>query len=174
MKKEIIIISDLWGAGNATWLNNFQHQLLSHYKIKFYDACKLGQIDTSQYEEAYLHQQFLDFGIDNAIDNLIRLEKEAKIFIGCSIGGVIAWKAALAGLPIEHLTAFSSTRLRKESDAPDCKFKLLYGKNDPNKPDLIWLEAFAKSKYQLIEGDHNIYQDKETVKQVLQELIPNG
>lgn len=170
MKKEIIIISDIWGAGNSTWLNNFQHELLGKYKIKFYDACRLGQIDINNYEEENLHQQFLDFGIENAVNNLIRIEKEPKIYITSSIGGVFVWQAALRGLPVDQLIAISPTRLRKETESPNIDFQLFFGKEDMNKPDLIWLEAFAKGKYSLVDGDHHIYGDKETVISILQSL----
>jgi len=171
LKKEVIIISDMWGAGRSNWLNNFQHGLLGDYKIKFYDACKLGQIDINPYEEENLHQQFLDFGIENAIKNLIRIEKEARTYITCSIGGVMAWKAALAGLPIERLIAISPTRLRLETETPNCNFQLFYGRDDESKPDLTWLEAYAKGRYRLLDGDHQLYKDKEIVQEVLNSLI---
>jgi len=172
LKKEVIIISDMWGAGKSTWLKNFQHALLADYKIKFYDACRLGQIDISQYEEENLHKQFIDSGIENGINNLIRIEKEPKIYITCSIGGIMAWKAAMAGLPIDQLIAISPTRLRMETDIPDCDFQLYFGKDDPHTPDLIWLEAFAKNRYQLMDGDHQIYGDNDVVEKILSTLIP--
>jgi len=130
-------------------------------------------LNISQYEEENLHKQFLDFGIDNAISNLIRIEKEAKIYITVSIGGVLAWKAAMAGLPIKQLIAVSPTRLREESENPDCDFQLYFGKEDPNKPDLIWLEAFAKNRYKLLDGDHHIYNDKDIVTQILSSFTPS-
>lgn len=171
MKKEIIIVSDLWGAGQSTWLNNFQHTLLGKYKIKFYDACKLGQIDTSNYEEDKLHEQFVAFGIDKAIANLIRIEKEPKTYIACSIGGVITWKAALEGLPVEKMIAISSTRLRMETKSPSCDFQLHYGKDDSNRPSEQWLNTFAKDRYQLMDGDHQIYTEKNLVVEILKELL---
>ncbi len=162
----------MWGAEKSAWLNNFQHALLSHYKIKFYDATKLGQLDPNRYgDEKSLHQAYIETGIDHGIQNLIRIEKEPQIYIACSIGGIMAWKAALEGLPIKKLIAISSTRLREESKSPNCDFQLFYGKDDSNKPSANWLNTFAKDKHEIINGDHDIYTDKEQVPYIIKSLL---
>ena len=69
--------------------------------------------------------------------------------LGFSIGGYIAWKAALEGLKVRNLTAVSATRLRFETTKPDCKIALIYGEHDTFQPSIDW--------YNRIELDKIIY-----------------
>lgn len=170
MKKEVSIVSDLWGIKKSDWLLPFQQQLSPNYTIKFYDACELGEIDLQFYEEKNIHQQFIEFGIEKAVSKLLRLEQQAQLYIGCSIGGLIAWKAALRGLPIEKLIAISATRLRKEKEKPSCPVQLYFGKQDPYQPSQNWYEQMGSAEIKILEGDHHIYKDPLTVKQILQDF----
>jgi len=112
MKKRIIIISDLWGLKDAQWLIHFQ-ELLNQYEIKIYDACQIGGVITKNLNQNEIHQQFLDFGIAKAAQHIFQSEHQSQIFIGCSIGGLIAWKAGLLGMPMEKLIAISSLLWRQ-------------------------------------------------------------
>lgn len=158
MKKEIIVISDLWGKSKSNWFDKYVEKLGDNYTLKYYDACLLGEVETEPYEQDQLHHQFVQFGINNAIDNLLELEKSNRIYIGCSVGGVIAWKAGLKGLPIEKLITISSTRLRKESKAPNCQLYNFFGNNDVHKPNSEWLNSSIYGATFIIDGSHDIYK----------------
>ncbi len=158
-KKELVILSDLWGSKQSEWLALFKALLSPKFDITFFDACKLGAVDTSLYSEDHLHRQFVDFGIETAVNNLLKLTHSPKIYIGCSIGGTIAWQAALKGLPVERLITISSTRLRKETTKPDCQMQLYFGKDDPYQPSLSWYKRMSIENFQILDGGHNIYKN---------------
>jgi len=169
MKQEVIIISDLWGAGRAEWYDLFQSRLEPIYNLTFYDACKLGEIDLTLYDQENLHKQFLDFGIDKAILALLDYHHKSCIYIGCSVGGVIAWKVARRGLPVEKLITISSTRLRKETESPDCVKYNFYGKGDQYKPSSDWLASTEMGHTTLLDGSHYIYKDADCIDFILQQ-----
>lgn len=130
----------------------------------------MGGVNTKFFNEQNLHKQFIDFGIDEAVQQLIHREKKQKVYIGCSVGGVIIYKAGLIGLPIEKLIAISSTRIRKEIIKPNFPHELYYGISDPYKPDPNWIKTMGISTT-LIDGDHGIYKQKEKVQKILSEFI---
>lgn len=167
MKKEIVIVSDLWGAEQSEWVDQFESALSETHTIKFYDSCELGEINIDRYEEKDIHRQFVEFGIEQAANKLFSLEKETKMFIGCSVGGVIAWKAGMLGMPIEQLIAISSTRLRKETYRPDFPITLYYGQADQFKPGPLWIENMGKDQVHILNGGHEIYKETEVVSMIL-------
>ncbi|MEM0993698.1 MAG: hypothetical protein AAF847_09050 [Bacteroidota bacterium] len=71
--KEIVVLSDLWGIGKSEWFMYYRKLMSVSYAIKFYDSCELGQINLTKYEEANIHEQFIKFGIQNAVDKLLEL-----------------------------------------------------------------------------------------------------
>ncbi len=167
MKPTLIILSDLWGAKRSSWLDNFQKTLGDDYKIKFYDACVLGEIDSSDDQEKNIHRQFIDFGIQKAVKKLLTLEKEPQMYLGCSVGGVILWKAGLQGLPIKKLLTISATRLRKEIEKPNCSVELYFGQEDSYQPDGNWFKNMKIKGHFIPRGGHDIYKDQLVVKQIL-------
>ncbi len=170
MKKEIILVSDLWGKRKADWLTNFERILLPSYDIKFYDACTLADIDNTIQDEKTRHNLFIHHGIQKATQKLLTLESSEKIYIGCSIGGVILWKAGLLGLRIEQLITISSTRLRKETTKPKCPIQMYFGALDTNNPNLAWFKRM-KSPYKIIEAHiHDLYKDEIVVAEILNNL----
>ncbi|MEQ9296969.1 MAG: hypothetical protein RIF33_00325 [Cyclobacteriaceae bacterium] len=170
MEKEIVILSDLWGTSHSHWIRHFRKGISSQYNIKFYDSCELGNIDVANLDEKIRHEQFINFGIQNAVNKLIELEKESKIYIGCSVGGVIAWKAGLAGLRIQELVTISSTRLRKETDKPNCPVRMYFGEFDKYKPDRDWLITINCTCEIIEGGNHDIYNDELVVSEILEKL----
>jgi len=170
MKKVINLVSDLWGIKQSAWVRPIQRALEPQYEVKFYDACELGEIDLTTYTEKALHQQFVDFGIKKAVRNLMDQKKNRELYIGCSVGGVIVWKAGLSGLPIQHLVAISATRLRKEKQQPNCPIKLYFGALDPYRPDAKWLDHM-NCDYEILEAEgHDLYRDSIIMKQILKDM----
>ena len=170
MKKVVNIVSDLWGIEKSVWVEPVRKELQNQYDVKFYDACELGEIDLSLYNENALHQQFVDFGIQKAVENLLSQKKDPACYIGCSVGGVIIWKAGLLGLPIQSLIAISSTRLRKEKQQPNCPIKLYFGAMDPYRPDAEWLDSMD-CEYKILEGvGHHLYHDQIIMSRIIQDI----
>ena len=67
MKKQLLILSDLWGIQKATYLPQYTALLQAKYNIQFIDCCQIGQVDTSNYTQENLHQQFINGGINLAV-----------------------------------------------------------------------------------------------------------
>ncbi len=171
MKARLIILSDLWGKEKSDWLEFYLKKLNSTFQIRFYNSCELAGIDKSDFREHKIHEQFVNGGIDKAVEQLIQKEKGKMNVLSFSVGGIIAWKAGLKGLDIGHLFAISSTRLRNETNKPKCNMHLYFGENDLYMPKDDWFEKM-NLKVKIIEkGEHEMYADYNVVNIICCELI---
>ncbi len=170
MKQRLILISDLWGQARSNWIHYYQASLESDFEVQYYDCCQLAGIDVTNLKEEAIHSQFVKNGINTAVQRLIKLEKGKVSILAFSIGGTIAWKAGLSGLEIEYLYAISSTRLRYETNKPNCGIKLYYGEKDRFKPDSEWLKNLGLDYKNTEDGDHLIYTDQEFSREVCKEI----
>jgi hypothetical protein len=172
MKPRLIILSDLWGWEQAQWEINYRNSLVSKYDITFYSCPELANIPTKNITEKTIHQQFLQGGIEKAVNRLIQEEREAVTILGFSIGGTIAWQASLQGLPTRSLLLISSTRLRLETQQPkDIPIDLYYGALDTNKPDETWFNNFNLNLTLLPHQKHEMYRSKEISKMICKQLL---
>ncbi|MEM6700223.1 MAG: alpha/beta hydrolase [Bacteroidota bacterium] len=167
MKPRLLLLSDLWGREKADWTTTYLKELSPYFECQYYDCCELGRVDKSVYEQERLHQQFVNGGIERAVRNLLDLEKKEVFILAFSIGGTIAWKAALKGLPIKQLWAISATRLRHEPERPSIPIHLIYGAKDDFRPSLNWLERMNVSYEIVAEQGHNLYYDHSYFSRVL-------
>lgn len=164
MKKNLVIISDLWGWQDAHWLDIYVELLQTNYEITLYDAQELANFpaDFSQ-SEASLHTAFTkQGGLKRAVEQLIARERHAEpmSILAFSIGGTIAWKAALAGLKAEDLHLVSATRLRYEIEQPPCPIALTYGQNDPYIPADNWFKKMRIIPQIITKKEHEFYTEK--------------
>jgi len=171
MKPKLIILSDLWGLKNGDWMKEYVTILETIFEIVVYDCCELGEIDTANYSEAKLHEQFVNGGIEKAVANLLPLEKEKINILAFSVGGTIAWKAGLKGLNVESLFAVSSTRLRYENEIPNGVIKLYFGENDGNKPTDDWFKKLSIDFEILKNKDHHFYTEKNFIRSICSEIL---
>jgi hypothetical protein len=169
--EKLIILSDLWGKEKSDWVNYYSKLLENYFEVKFYDCCDLGDIDKSEYSENNLHQQFVNGGIERAVQTLIQKEKEIDNVIGFSVGGYIAWKAGLSGLKIKRLFAMSSTRLRYENKKSSGIIELYFGENDRFKPDIDWFHMLEIQENFYTNEGHDFYRKKEIVEDVCNKII---
>ncbi|TRX35353.1 alpha/beta hydrolase [Flavobacterium sp. ZT3R18] len=171
MKPRLIILSDLWGKEKSDWVSNYVSLLKDKFEIQYHDCCELGAIDKTNYTEENLHSQFVNGGIETAVVHLLKAEKNQIDILAFSIGGTIAWKAALKGMNVRSLFAVSSTRLRYENEIPNGTIKLYYGENDSNKPDVNW---FAKHSidFEIIKNkEHDFYTEKDFATSICEEIL---
>lgn len=156
-KQRLIILSDIFGGENPKWISDYARILESKFEIKYYDVIKLAEIDASEVD---IHNQFINGGIERAVQNLLNLEREPVSVLGFSIGGTIVWKSVLRGLKCSQLIAVSSTRLRFETEVPNCKINLYYGELDLNTPKTEWF-LDLKIVNQIFEDQgHHLYLEK--------------
>lgn len=171
MKPKLVILSDLWGKEKSDWVSVYVKLLKDKFEIQFYDCCELGAVDKTDYTQENIHKQFLNGGIETAINNLLLLEKEKINILAFSIGGTIAWKAAIKGLNVGGLFAVSSTRLRYETQVPDCKIKLYFGQDDINKPDASWFEKHQIDFETVENKNHQLYLEKDFIHLICDEVL---
>lgn len=157
MKPKLLILSDLFGGENPKWVERYTNALECKFEIQYYDVLELANIDASNLSEAEIHNQFLNGGIDKAVVKLLELELEKVIILGFSIGGTIGWKASLLGLKTTYLCAISSTRLRYETESPNCLVQLYFGEKDPNKPGSQWFLDLNITNETLENCNHQLY-----------------
>jgi dienelactone hydrolase len=166
-KHKLLILTDLWGSHQNDWLQDYIQHLEDKFEISIYDSCQLAEIPEYIQSESERHQHFVNGGIEIAVQNLLQKEKEIVSILAFSIGGTIAWKAALSGLKVNRLTALSSTRLRYETETPNCEIKLIYGELDSNQPELEWFQN-KKIKMNLIEKQgHTFYREEKFINNIL-------
>ena len=171
MQPRLIILSDLWGKEKSDWVFDYVERLKNKFEIQFYDCCELGAIDSTDYTEESLHLQFVNGGIQTGIENLLEAEENQIDVLAFSVGGTIAWKAALKGLNVRLLLAVSSTRLRHEEEIPNGVIKLYYGENDINKPSSNWFEKHSIN-YEIIKNKgHHFYTQKEFAISICNEIL---
>jgi len=170
MKKRLLILSDLCGYLKDDWVDCYFNSLESDFDITYYDCCALGGVDTTNYEKEELHEQFINHGINTAVRKIIALEPDEIDVLAFSIGGTIAWKAALKGLKINKMFAVSATRLRYELNKPVCEINLIYGEQDSFKPSKEWFENMNLG-CNIIKGfGHEIYCDDKNTSSLCAEI----
>ena len=147
MKNKIIVLSDIHG-----WLPN---SCKDKPNIICHDSRLLGKVDLN----GNIHEQFLKGGIDLAARSLTK--EEVELVIGLSVGGAIAWRAALFGMNCKRLVLISATRLRKEVEKPRCELELIYGEDDPFRPKEGWFKKLNLSFTLINNGSHEIYKELE-------------
>lgn len=166
---KLIILSDLYGFEEATWLEYYTNVLGSKFEIQLLDSCLLGEVTKTN--ELDVHHQFINVGIECAVENLLRMVENPSIILAFSIGGTIAWKAVLKGLNISYLIAVSSTRLRKEMKKPECKIELIYGEKDLDRPNADWNKVMELKPHIFNGYHHNMYQHQMVANQICNKLI---
>ena len=171
MKPRLIILSDLFGEKKSGWKQKYITSLEPYFEIKYYDCCELGNIDKYDFTEKTLHEQYLKTGVELAVEKIIEKEKELVNVLAFSIGGVIAWKAALKGLKIRNLFAVSSTRLRHETKKPAGDIFLYFGENDYFVPERSWFEELDVNSTLLPFKDHNMYRESDCASTVCKKII---
>ena len=151
--KRLLIISDILG----DYPKMLIHELTEKYiEYKVYNACELAEVKSDLQKEER-HRLFVNGGLEKAVQNLNNWELEQVDVIAFSIGGTIAWRAALKGLKINKLTAFSSTRLRYETKKPTAEIELLYGVNDDFKPNADWFDSMNTKPRFVKDVGHEFY-----------------
>lgn len=171
VKPRLLILSDLFGGKDPEWVKIYMNLLQSKFEIQYYDVLELANIDSDNFIESEIHNQFLNGGIDKAVQNLLQLETEKVIILGFSIGGTIAWKASLKGLNVTHLFAVSSTRLRYETEIPNSIIKLYFGEKDPNKPNPKWFLDLNIDNEILEANSHQLYLIENNIPLICNDIL---
>lgn len=174
MKKKLIILSDLWGREKSEWLIIYTQILRVNFDIVYYDCCELAKIDKSDYTEEKLHKQFVNGGIEKAVEALLKIEKDKVNILAFSIGGTIAWKFGIKSDKIDSLICISSTRLRYETIRPNGKIMLCFGDKDVFKPQIKWLDHMMLNYNILSNKEHQFYKEQDFAEQLSKQLVESN
>ncbi|MEP3210969.1 MAG: hypothetical protein ABJN95_17420 [Maribacter sp.] len=171
MAEKLVILSDMWGAKKGLWITSYLGYLQQYFDITYYDIQQLSNLDVTVHTTENVHRAFVEGGIDTAVAHLLKKESEPAHYLGFSMGGTIAWKSGLLGLPMKSLYTVSSTRIRAEETKPDCKTIALFGDQDVYRPKLDWHQKVGV-KSELIEGfGHTMYGDEKIIGKVCLDLL---
>ncbi len=170
-KPRLILLSDLWGTKSSEWICNCTSALNKHFDINIYNSPELAGIDTTDLDQKQSHQWFLNGSIEKAVLNLLESERQNINVLGFSVGGKIAWKAALKGLNVHTLFAVSATRLRLEAEKPNSRIELLFGQCDSNKPGEDWFAAMEIKKLFVKGEQHEMYKNKQVAHLICSQII---
>lgn len=155
---QLIVVSDIHGWEGSNWHHRIKDLWEKKFDVNFLDSLELASLEKEKNrEKEHIHQKFLNGGIDKAADKLISHTNKAAIVLGFSIGGLIAWKAAVRSNCFQHLIAISSTRLRFETQKPKLDLDLYFGENDPYKPDEVWFRTMKTSPHIIPNEGHDFY-----------------
>lgn len=171
MKKQpLLILSDLWGLDQ--WYDLYTERLSHFFNVQLIDCCELGGIVKIPLEEKSLHHQFINGGINQAVNRLNEIIESPTHLLGLSVGGSIAWNCALNNPLIESVTCVSSTRLRKEIVKPSCATVLYYGEHDIHQPKKDWYQKLFLSPCITFSNEkHQAYKKPEFINNISNDLI---
>lgn len=170
-KPRLLILSDLWGWSYAPWIELYLQTLHPYFDIVVYDSCVLADLPSDLDSEALRHTAFIHGGIEWAVDKLLLLEKSPVWLLAFSTGGYIAWKAAQQSLSVSGMLAVSTTRLRLETEQATFPIHLIYGANDPSKPENDWFETMQIDYEIYSDLGHELYTLPEVIPSICQQLI---
>ncbi len=171
MAERLVVLSDMWGVKKGLWITSYLGYLQQYFDIVFYDCQQLANIDLTVNSDENIHQEFVNGGIDTAVAHLLKKESAASHYLAFSTGGTIAWKANLKGLPMKSLYIISATRIRMETEKPNCVTTMLYGEKDEFMPSVEWSKKLDAKMEIVPNFGHELYADEKIIQKVCKGLL---
>ncbi|MDO6490345.1 MULTISPECIES: hypothetical protein [unclassified Cellulophaga] len=169
--ERLVVLSDMWGPKKGMWITSYLAYLQQYYEIEYYDIQQLANVDLLKQTEKNIHTAFVEGGIDTAVSHLLKKETKPAHYLAFSMGGSIAWKANLKGLPMKSLYAVSATRVRKEVERVDGDVKMLFGSKDLYRPSTKWSETIGVELEVVENFGHEMYSDSQVIQKVCLDLL---
>lgn len=169
--KRLILLSDLWEKTKSDWIYQYIDVLQPHFEVAVYYSTELAEITATELSKEKLHQRFITGGIEKAIQNLLRYEKDIYAIVGFSMGGFIAWESCCAGLKANFLFTISATRIRFEKQQPATNINLYFGEKDPFIPTNTWVREMELPLILLPGQTHDMYKEADVVSIISKEII---
>ena len=160
----IILITDLYGLNNSKSVKKYvNHFEKNGFSTLVYDSCEIAGVDSTSLNTELIHQQFLSFGINQAVDFLLKKELKQTVFLGFSIGGLITYKAVCRGANAKALFCVSSTRIRYETNPGPIPVKAVYGSLDNYLPEQQKLRELQIDYEIFLQLGHNLYDNSSII-----------
>ncbi len=170
-KPHLIILSDIHGKSDNDWIGFYIDKLSLHFQLEYLDSVSLAELSAKNNSKVETHAQLISGGIDQAVSNLMKLRHKNTFILAFSIGGTIAWKAALKGFSVHKLVAVSSTRLRKEYQKPKCEIELYFGESDMNRPKDEWFEEIELQPTIFRSKNHEMYHEQDIAETIISNFL---
>ncbi|MDF0715738.1 hypothetical protein PY092_06225 [Muricauda sp. 334s03] len=171
MAEKLVVISDKWGAKKGLWIASYFGYLQQYYDIVFHDCQQLGNVDVSIFSEENIDNAFKEGGLDSAVSNLVNKETEPAHYLAFGIGGTVAFKALLKGLPAKSVTSISAIGIENENETVPSDVELIYGECDKSKPGLKWAKTVGADLRIVPNFGHTLYSDENIISKVSLELL---
>ena len=165
-----MIISDIHGLRDTSYIQKYVAQLQSSFSITLIDSKELAGIDEHLGKDE-THQKFINGGINRAVERITEQINSVDIVLAFSIGGIIAWRACLKSNFCPELICVSSTRLRKETDKPKCDIQLYYGSEDDFRPNEDWADRMDLVMNIINKGHHEIYKEDYVIEKICKAIL---
>lgn len=166
MADRLVVISDIWGAKKGMWITSYLGYLQQYFDIVYYDSQQLADIDIVNYTPEEVTQALEQGGMDTAITQLLMKERVPSHYLSFCCGGLIAWKAALKGLPVKSLYAISPMNIHLETVRPDVPVTLLFGENQEDRPSEAWADQMNVPIEVVPKFGRQLYTDEKIIGKV--------
>jgi hypothetical protein len=174
MAEKLVVISDKWGAKKGLWIASYFGYLQQYYDIVFHDCQQLGNVDVSISSEENIDKAFFEEdGVERAVSNLIRKEKEQAHYLAFGVGATVVYKASLKGLPAKSITAISAVGIEAEEQTAPTDVQLIFGECDKQKPGFKWAKNVGANLRIVPNFGHTLYSDEKIISEVSLELLEN-
>lgn len=168
-KSQLIILSDIFGINQESWMDEYRERLNSLFEISEYDSRVLAGISSHDQDE--IHAEFVNGGIERAVKSLRQLDLAEVTILGFSIGGTIAWKFALDNPNVHTIHAVSATRLRNEDKKPTSKINLYFGELETNGPSKGWFNKLGINPAIFESETHECYKSVKPSREVCSKIL---
>lgn len=165
-KPPLWILSDMWGWSNALWKELYLTEFAPYFELSFIDVRTLAQIPKNLTDEQSMHEYYLEYGIDQCLEHLAPQLIPGLSVIGLSIGGYIAWRLSTLQQSRLRVVCISTTRLRYELPKDIQLHFLVFGVNDPFRPDDQWMTQYPYNYQLWNQGGHDIYKERGVIRAV--------
>ncbi|MBT8264683.1 MAG: hypothetical protein KJN75_05060 [Muriicola sp.] len=166
MAERLVILSDMWGTKNGLWITSYLGYLQQHFDIVFYDIQQLSNIDSYTLASDNKFKEFIDKGLDTAVEHLLKKESIPSHYLTFCSGGSIAWHAGLKGLPIKSLFAIAPKGLETVSGKLSCPTNLVFGEHHNGIPSKDWIEQMDSNSEVIPNFGEDLYSDEVIIQKV--------
>ena len=166
MTERLVVLSDIWGAKKGMWITSYLGYLQQYFEIVYYDTQQLAGIEIVNYTPDEVGTALNNGGLETAISQLRIKEQIPSHYLSFCCGGLIAWKAALEGIPMKSLFAVSPLNIHLENERPDIPVTLLYGENQEDRPTQEWADHMNVPIEVVPKFGRQLYTDEKIIGKV--------
>ena len=171
MAERLVVLSDMWGAKKGMWITSYLGYLQQYFDIVYYDSQHLADLDIVEITPETVCEAFNRGGMDTAVAHILMKENTPSHYLTFCAGGLIAWNAALKGLPMKSLFAISPLDLQSEIERPEVPITLLYGEHHNAIPSDKWVDHMNIPVEVVPKFGQELYTDEKIIQKVCLNIL---